>query len=737
MSLSRSCACLVVSCLVVLLVNTSSRLMAADDGSRPVLFKVGGNTLQVETPQSVPPIAVNSTADSTTAGNGLCTLREAIINANNGGDSSGGDCVAGTASGADFIVFAIPNGSLRATIAMTAILPTVTDPVTIDGNSQCATPPCIKVDGSGVPNPGDVTLNALTVAAGSSVIRGLVFSNWPIGGLQLEGAVGGNLVEGNHFGVDFNGTTHTPLSGTGIEIESPDNAIGGTTLAARNLISGNSQYGIAITGTNATGNTVAGNYIGTNAAGTSAVGSGNGNGGIFINMADSNLIGGTTAGAGNLISGNGNGVEILSSDNTNIQGNLISTDATGTSAIGNGLYGILLTGTTINSLIGGVTIAARNVVSGSIFGISFQDSTSGNTVQGNFIGTNAAGSAALPNITSGIIIQLSSTDNLIGGTVAGAGNLISGNNGTGIAFYDAASGNTVQGNLIGTNALGTEVIPNITQGIYSQASGSQTIGGDDPMARNVIAGNLSAGIYFLNPSSNNTVKNNYIGVGSDGTTAMPNHGRGILIWESNSNQIGGVGVGNRIWSNQLEGIHVLRGSINNQIIANDIRSNTASGILVEDEPTIGNTLSQNLLFNNGGFGIDLNSDGPNANDNLDPDTGPNNFQNFPELASATPGNSMITGTLNSLANTQFTIEYFSSSACDPSGHGEGQFYLGNKQVTTSGSGIADVGTTVGVNVIGGHFVTATATAPDGSTSEFSPCMQVPDLLFKDGFETLL
>jgi len=139
------------------------------------------------------------------------------------------------------------------------------------------------------------------------------------------------------------------------------------------------------------------------------------------------------------------------------------------------------------------------------------------------------------------------------------------------------------------------------------------------------------------------------------------------------------------------------------------------------------------------LGIDLNLSSPpvTANDNLDPDTGPNNLQNFPILASATPGNSVITGTLNSLASTQFTIEYFSSSACDPSGHGEGQFYLGNKQVTTDGSGIANVGTTVAVNVTGGHFVTATATAPDGSTSEFSPCVQVPDLLFKDGFETLL
>lgn len=99
-------------------------------------LKRGGNSLQVETPQGVGAvITVNSTADIAVSVDNECTLREAIANANSGIDNSGGNCVAGTA-GADDIIFSIPNGNNRATIVMTGMLPTITDPVTIDGNTQ-------------------------------------------------------------------------------------------------------------------------------------------------------------------------------------------------------------------------------------------------------------------------------------------------------------------------------------------------------------------------------------------------------------------------------------------------------------------------------------------------------------------------------------------------------------------------------------------------------------------------
>ncbi len=916
----------------------------ADGFMDQVLLKRGRNSLQVETTQATATVTVNSTADTTVASDGQCTLREAILNTNNGNNTSGTDCVAGTI-GADVIEFNIPNGGNRATIAMTSSLPTITDPVTINGNSQCATPPCIKLNGAAVPDPLNTALNALTVATGSSVIRGLVFANWPFGGIQLEGATGGNLVQGNHFGVDFNGTTATPNLGSGVEIESPGNTIGGTTLAARNIISGNGANGIAIintASTNASGNIIAGNYIGTDITGTVAMGntfsgvylvetsdntiggatagagnlisanksagvmmretnvvgkatsgnlvqgnyigttasgtvalgnsndgvriwdasgntiggtspaarniisgngfltpgrsgvviyrnsggvvltsnnlvqgnyigvdisgtvdlgnngsgvivsnatnnfiggtaagagnviSGNDSVGVFViseplpatdntiqgnrigtnaagtsalgnsaagillqNSADNTLIGGTTAGAGNVISDNYRGINIVSSENTTVQGNLIGTNATGTSAIGNTLQGIVLNNSK-SALIGGTTAAARNIISGNGWGLEIYASVE-NNVQGNFIGTNSTGTAALFNNGFGIIFTNSSSGNMIGGTVVGAGNLVSGNTSVGIGFYDTTANNSIQGNLIGTNVNGLAAIPNGDAGIFSNATGAQTIGGDTPMAGNVISGNVSSGIYFLNPSTGNTVKNNYIGVSNNGTSALPNQSHGILLWESHSNQIGGVGVGNKIWSNSLEGIYVVRGSSNNQIIANDISNNTNAGILVQDDTTIGNKLSQNLISNNGSLGISLNGGVPVTNDNLDPDTGPNNLQNYPILATATAGGSpVITGTLKSLASTQFNIEYFSNSSCDLSGNGEGQFYLGFKLVNTNGSGVADVGTILSTAVSPGFFVTATATAPDGSTSEFSPCVATPGggPIFKDGFETL-
>ena len=825
-------------------------------------------------------LTVNSTADTTTPGDGSCTLREAIINTNNGGDTSGNDCAAGTAPGADQINFSIAGGGNRATITMTDSLPVVIDPLTIDGNSQCGTPPCIELDGSSVADPGDFNPNALTVDTGSSVIRGLVFTNWPFGGIQLQGATGGNLVEGNYFGVAFDGTTPAPMLGTGIEIKSPDNTVGGITAAARNLTSANGRSGITIVNTastNASGNTISGNYVGTDITGTVdlgnalsgiymeetsnntigglTAGSGNlisgnnsagimlretdvvektttgnlvqgnligtdvsgtlalgnhddgvriwdasgntiggtsaaarnvisGNGfivgsrqgviifqtnffnvptnnnlvqgnfigvditgtvdlgnagaGIVVGNAGSNTIGGTAAGAGNVISGNDwVGVYVysegLSTTDNMILGNRIGTNEAGTAAVGNAAPGVYLHNGSSSTTIGGAVAGAGNIISGNSRGVHIQNSIN-NTVQGNSIGTNAAGNTAVPNLEQGIVISDSATGNLIGGTTAGAGNLVSGNVNNGIGVYADSPGNTYQANFIGTDAAGTTGLPNGGSGIATFSSGAQTIGGDDPMARNVISGNVGQGIILQTPSTGNIVKNNYIGVGSDGTTSIPNINNGILLVSTSANQIGGNGVGNRIWNN-VNGINLITGSNNNQILYNNIQNQSNIGIVLVDAAA-GNTISRNVIYNNAALGIDLAADGPTANDNLDPDPGPNLLQNFPILSTANVDDSTVTGSLNSLASTQFTIEYFASAACDSSGWGEGQIYLGAIQATTDGSGNIDVGTTLGNPIPGGYFVTATATAPDGSTSEFSSCVVASDVLFSDGFEAL-
>jgi CSLREA domain-containing protein len=706
----------------------------------------------VETPQGLVAITVNSTADSTISGDGLCTLREAIINANNGGDASGGNCLAGTAAAADEIIFSIPNGGNRATIALTGMLPTITDPITIQGNSQCATPPCVKLDGTAAPNPGNTLLNAMTVATGASVIRGLVFANWPYGGIQLEGAAGGNLVEGNHFGLDFDGTTATPLAGTGIEVLSPNNTIGGTTVAARNLISSNGANGIAIINTAATfggGTVIQGNYIGTDITGTLA--RGNTFSGIYLVETSNNTIGGLTAGSRNVISDNDVGVFIREQDvpeksatSNLVQGNLIGTNAAGTGALGNKNDGVRIWDASGNT-VGGTTAAARNVISANGFvdvdrhGVMIYQSaapsetTANNLVRGNYIGTDINGTADLGNDGAGVYVS-SVSGNFVGGSVAGAGNVISGNGWVGIYVVNElrpTTGNFIQGNRIGTNAAGTAALGNAAAGILFSDADDNDIGGTTANEANLISGNFRG--MNLTSSDGNTIQRNLIGTDITGLLAIPNANDGILVTQSLSNQIGSAGNGNRIGFNSI-GINLITQSLNNQLIGNSINNQTSIGIAVQAGST-GNKFSQNTLFNNGALGIDLASNGVTPNDNLDPDTGANNLQNYPILASATAGNPVITGSLNSLANTQFTIEYFASPSCDPSGNGEGQVYLGFKQVTTNGSGIADAGTVLVGNVSPGQVITATATAPDGSTSEFSPCMLIPDILFEDGFES--
>jgi CSLREA domain-containing protein len=178
------------------------------------------------------------------------------------------------------------------------------------------------------------------------------------------------------------------------------------------------------------------------------------------------------------------------SDNV-IEGNFIGTDAAGTADLGNNLAGV---GIFIGSgnLIGGALPAARNLISGNdgsgvwVWGsVGF---TSDNSVQGNYIGTDRDGTAALPNDGDGVFIFASTSDNKIGGTEPGTGNLISGNIDDGILISPGPTGNTIQGNFIGTDASGTADLENGGNGVDISAS-DNTIGGTTAGARNIISAN--------------------------------------------------------------------------------------------------------------------------------------------------------------------------------------------------------------------------------------------------------
>lgn len=142
-----------------------------------------------------------------------------------------------------------------------------------------------------------------------------------------------------------------------------------------------------------------------------------------------------------------------------------------------------------------------------------------------------------------------------------------------------------------------------------------------------------------------------------------------------------------------------------------------------------NAILSNAIFSNGQLGIDLSPDGVSANDPGDPDFGANNLQNFPALTSAevnNDGSTTIEGTLDSTPGTTFTVQFFASPSADPSNHGEGRIYLGQKtDVTTGAGGTASFSFTTQEN-ISGQYVAATATSPTNDTSEFSEVERVPE-----------
>jgi parallel beta-helix repeat protein len=485
------------------------------------------------------------------------------------------------------------------------------------------------------------------------------------------------------------------------------------TNAARNIISGNGHDGIEFFGSGATGNVVEGNYIGTNAAGTAALGNGNHGPGVSI-FSDGNTIGGTSPGAGNLISGNNNdGIDLESSQNL-VAGNWIGTNAAGAAALANYGDGILSSNEDSNT-IGGASPGAGNLISGNAaLGIYLFSSTH-TLIAGNRIGTDATGTAAVPNLLGGVAIENFgfspiNTSNTIGGTSAGAGNLISGNSGNGIEFL-LSSSNLVVGNEIGTNASGTAALPNQGDGVADFKGFGNTIGGVSSGTGNEISGNSGNGISIVSFFGFDLVAGNNIGTDITGTLAVGNTGDGVLVTEGPDNTIGGTATGaaNLIAFNQGAGVAV--------------------GQSLSDTTAVGNSIRGNSIYANSGLGIDLGNNGPTPNDAGDGDLGPNQLQNFPIVVHATAGASTnVSGSLNSLANTAFVLDFYGNTTVDPSGYGQGQRYLGSTTVTTDASGNAvfvnvPLSSFVGTN----DYVTATATDPNGNTSEFAADVQADTL----------
>jgi CSLREA domain-containing protein len=286
---------------------------------------------------------------------------------------------------------------------------------------------------------------------------------------------------------------------------------------------------------------------------------------------------------------------------------------------------------------------------------------------------------------------------------------------SGISITNQSKGVRVEGNFIGTDPSGTQALGNF-YGIQDTSSGS-TIGGTSREARNLISGNIRSGVilfdlFFNDSAAGHKILGNLIGIQRSGpSSALGNGVDGVRIDIGTYNNIvGGVESG----------------------AANIIAFNGVSGVSVNGGN--GNRILSNSIFSNGGLGIDLGSHGRTFNDPKDPDTGPNNLQNFPVLTGYDSSTNTITGTLNSnpsvkkkrngrtrIVRSYYTIQFFSN----PPGGDEGKTYLGQKTVATNLSGNASFSFTPPLIIAWGHTITATATRRStGDTSEFSDPLTV-------------
>ncbi len=504
--------------------------------------------------------------------------------------------------------------------------------------------------------------NGNTIGGTTSTLANWISGNTESGVYLGGSGTSGNEVIGNLIGTDGSGSVAVANGDDGILLEpgATNNTIGGTASGDKNVIAGNDFEGVSLYGVGTSGNVVIGNIIGLNEAGNA--GMANGDEGIFIwSGATNNTIGGTLAADRNIISGNyhndGVGLKYSGTTGNVVEGNYIGTDITGTTAIGNG------TGIDVGTEASDNQIGPGNVISGNYSsGVFLRNSgTIDNTVIGNLIGLNAAGTKQLANQDSGIAIYDESQGNTIGGTASGDANVLSGNDYYGLYIYGGkTSGNIVLGNTIGLNEAGTTAVANgsTTNGTtygggikISQGSTANTIGGTTVAEENVISGNLNNGITLTGTgTSGNLIQNNVIGMNAGGTTKLPNAGDGIYVaggasnntiggttstlanWISGNtydgveingtgtsanlvigNLIGTTGDGSAAVANGYHGVLIWQGASNNTIggsasgDANIISGNAEHGVYIRDSGTSGNVVLGNLI------GLDISGTKPVAN----------------------------------------------------------------------------------------------------------------------------
>ena len=669
------------------------------------------------------------TVVTNTLDDGPGSLRQAILDSN--AHPNGPGII-------DTIRFDIP-GVGPHNIALASALPFITEAVNIDGSTQPGTgaTPTVAIDGTGLTGG----IDGLRIQADGTFVRKLNIRKFPSDGIDVRAS--NVVIEGNTIGTDWLGQTKLGNAANGIfVVDGSGNRI------ESNVVSGNGLNGIVISGDAADHNVVTGNTVGARFGGNFALP--NASNGIAIVHGDLNDINNNTI-SGNTLSG----VAISGSANSNtLGGNKIGIRTSGTAALPNGGDGVTVLAS--GNQIGGNRVDLRNVISGNgKSGIAISGAAaSNNVVEGNFIGTNRNGGVAVPNVGDGVLVS-GAADNRIGSaTDAAAGNLISGNGGSGVVFSLAgATGSLAVGNIIGLKSDELTELGNALNGVAINTNATNIqIGGNSAIASNVIAANGGNGVRIAAGSSNNRVSGNRIGVTTTGL-ARGNAAAGVLI-QGNNNTIGGAdisfeniiagntngitlsgatatnnsikfnAIGTATLRNIDNGIQVVSGASNNVIGPKNTIQRNDTGIRLNGG-SAGNKITQNSTFQNINLGIDLYpSAGFTANDVGDADTGANGLQNFP-LFFGNPvlvGNNLeVSFSVNSApANSAYplTIEFYVSD-----GSGEGSKFVGSTVYTAGNfaSGVKTVnfaGAGVGLSP-GSSKLVGLATAANGNSSEFS------------------
>jgi len=331
----------------------------------------------------------------------------------------------------------------------------------------------------------------------------------------------------------------------------------------------------------------------------------------------SNLVRGLVINGFGALGSGGGAISVESGSDNVVSGCFLGTDPAGSLGRPNE-FGVVVAQSDVlpfplpsRARIGGASPSLRNVISGNLSaGVVIGVGASETVVAGNYIGTDSSGMAALGNGAGGFALS-SSFGTIVGGTAPGAGNVVSGNVGSG--FFVLGSEVAIEGNRIGTNAAGSAALPNTGSGIEAFFGQGLLVGGSSPGAGNLISGNGVAGVRIFAPQGAR-IEGNLIGTDLTGRMPLGNVQQRIIVRSSAYPDPAGAGVS-----------------------ANVVAFNGDSGVVIGVDAangSSGNRISGNSIHDNGGLGIDLGNDGVTPNVACGSGQGPNLLQNFPVLTSA-------------------------------------------------------------------------------------------------------